>query len=92
MGRPERAKFNLDELRRRKFKLVLCLGRSVVTIAFAEPPDGVDREFLLTLQANAGTGGKSEDVFGLNLLPGAGILRSHAIGAAKQNTTCQQSK
>jgi hypothetical protein len=69
VGRSERAEFDLDELGRCKLKFVLCLRRSVVTIAFSEPPDGVDREFLLTLQANAGTGGKSKNLLGFNVLP-----------------------
>ena len=65
VGRSERAEFDLDELGRRKFEFIFCLGRRIVTIALAEPADAVDREFLLTFKANAGSGGKSKNVFGL---------------------------
>ena len=89
MGRSKRAKFDLDELGRREFEFILGLGRGVVTVAFAEPADGLDREFLLTLKANAGTGGKSKNIFGLNVLPGTGILRSRATGATRR-TRCSR--
>ena len=83
VGRSKRAEFDLDELGRGKFELVLCLGGGVVTVALAEPADGVDRDFLLALQSDAGTGGESEDVFGFDLFPGSGVLRARASGAAK---------
>jgi hypothetical protein len=62
MGRPERAELDLDELGRRKFEFVPGLGRRVVTIALAEAADAVDGEFHFTLEANAGPGGKSENI------------------------------
>jgi hypothetical protein len=85
VGRAERAEFDLDELGRRKFEFVFCLGRSIVAIAFAEPANAVDREFLLTLKANAGPGGKSKNVLGLDIAPGAGVIG--ARGAAAQKKT-----
>ena len=63
-----------------------------MSVAFAEPTDGVDGELFLTLKANAGTGGKSEDVFGLNVLPGTGILGVRAADATEQDTRYQQSQ
>ena len=74
VGRSERAEFDLDELRRREFEFVLGLGRGVMTIALAEPADRVDGEFLLALQPDAGAGGESENVLGLELAPGTGVL------------------
>ena len=78
VGRSERAKLDLYELSWRKFELVLGLGRGVVTAALAEPPDGVGGEFLLALKADTGAGGKSEDVFGLEVTPGACVLGSRS--------------
>ena len=74
MGRTQRPEFDLDELRRREFEFVFGLGRGVVAVTLAEPADGVDGEFLLALQADAGAGGKSENVFGFEFAPGTGIL------------------
>jgi len=63
-----------------------------VTIALAEPADGIDREFFFALKANAGTGSESKDVFGFNILPGTGILCSRTTGATKQDTRYHQSQ
>src|SRR6202035_256813 len=62
VGRSERTEFDLDELGRRKLELVFGFGRRVAAVALAEPGDGVDGEFLLALEADAGAGGKSENV------------------------------
>src|SRR5439155_195399 len=74
VGRTERAEFDLNELRWREFELVLGLGGGVVTVALAEPADGVDGELLLTLKADAGAGGKSKNVLGFDLAPGACVV------------------
>ena len=84
VGRSERAEFDLDELGRGKFELVFGLGRRVVAIALAEPANAVDGEFLLAFKANAGTGGKSKNVFGLDIAPGAGILRVRGAAITKK--------
>ena len=83
MDRPQRTEFDLDELRRREFKLVLCFGRTVATIALAEPGDGVDREFLFALKADARAGGKSKNVFGFNIVPGACVLGARRAATPK---------
>src|SRR4029077_10024432 len=84
VGRSERAELDLDELRRRKFEFVFCLGRRVVAIALAEPADAVDREFLLTLKTNAGTDGESKNVLGLYVLPRTGILCPRSAAPPKK--------
>src|SRR3984893_4048514 len=84
MCRSQRAELDLDERGRRKFKLVFGLGRGIVTIALAEPADGVDRDFLLTLKADAGAGGKSKNILGLEVVPGACIVGARGSVAPKQ--------
>src|SRR5260370_7307357 len=84
MCRSERAKLDLDELGRRKFKLVFSHGRGVVTIALAEPADGVGRDFLLALEANAGAGGKSKNILGLEVAPGACVVGTRGTAAPEQ--------
>src|SRR5258705_13570169 len=85
VGRSDRAEFDLDELGRGKFEFVFRLGRRVVAIALAEPANAVDGEFLLALKTNAGTGGKSKNVFCLDIVPGIRILP--ARGAARPKET-----
>ena len=84
VDRSERAEFDLDELGRGKFELVFGLGRRVVAIALAEPANAVDGEFLLAFKANAGPGGKSKNVFGLDIAPGAGVLGARGAATAKK--------
>src|SRR5712675_191411 len=86
VGRSERAELDLDELRRGKFELVLGLGRGIVTIALAEAPDAVDREFLLALEPDAGPGGKAKDVFGLDIAPGTCVLGARSPAARERKT------
>ena len=90
MRRSERAEFDLDELGRGKFKFVFGLGRRVVAIALAEPADAVDGEFLLALKANAGTGGKSKNVFCLDIVPGTCILRARGAARPKETSGCAE--
>jgi hypothetical protein len=55
-----------------------------MTIALAEPADGVDRDFLLALKADAGAGGKSENILGLEVVPGACVVGARGSAAPKQ--------
>jgi hypothetical protein len=55
-----------------------------VTIALAEAADAVDGEFLFTLKANAGPGGKSKNILGLDVLPGTGILGARGAAPPKK--------
>jgi hypothetical protein len=57
-----------------------------VTISLAEPADAIDGKFLLTLQTNAGAGGKSENVFGFDFAPGACVLGARRAAAPKQTS------
>jgi hypothetical protein len=84
--RSERAEFDLDELVRGKLVFVFGLGRGVVAVTFAEPADGVDREFLLALKTDAGAGGKSKNVLGLDLAPGACVLGAVPLNEKAQAT------
>jgi hypothetical protein len=55
-----------------------------MTIALAEPADGVDRDFLLALKADAGAGGKSKNILGLEVVPGACVVGARGSAAPKQ--------
>src|SRR6266481_7607143 len=90
MRRSERAEFDLDELARGKFEFVFRLGRRVVAIALAEPANAVDGEFLLALKANAGTGGKSKNIFCLDIAPGIRILRARGAARPKKTSDCAE--
>src|SRR4029077_9496483 len=74
VGRSERAELDLHELGGREFVLVLGLGRRVMAVALAEPANGIDGEFLLALDADAGTGGKAKNILGFNLEPAARVV------------------
>src|SRR6202011_2600026 len=71
---------DLDELARRELELVFRLGRRVMAVTLAEPGDGVDGEFLLALKPDAGAGGKSKNVLGLDVAPGAGVIGAGGAG------------
>src|SRR5258706_11063633 len=90
VGRSERAEFDLDELGRGKFEFVFGFGRRVVAIALAEPANAVDGEFLLALKANAGTGGKSKNVFCLDIAPGTRILCARGAARPKKTSGCAE--
>src|SRR6266446_591432 len=92
VGRSERAEFDLDELGRGKFEFVFCLGRRIVAIALAEPANAVDGEFLLAFKANAGTGGKSKNVFCLDIAPGTRILGARSAARPKNTSDCAEHK
>jgi hypothetical protein len=79
-------------LRRREFEFVFGLCRGVVAVALAEPADGVDGEFLLALQADAGAGGEPENVLGFEFAPGTGILgaRRAALPEGKSGHRAQR--
>jgi len=57
-----------------------------VAIALAESAKAVDGEFLLTLKANARPGGKSKNVFCLDIAPGTCILRARGAACPKKKS------
>jgi hypothetical protein len=82
--RAERAKFDLDELGGRELVLIFGFGPGIVAITFAKPADAIDGKFLLALDADARAGGEAENVFGLDFLPGLGVLGARSATKAEQ--------
>src|SRR4029077_7779844 len=87
----KRAELELDVLVRRVLELELRFGCGIAAIALAKPADGVDREFLLAFEPDAGAFGEAEDVLGLDLveLQGCALLRANRGGAAETEQTCR---
>jgi hypothetical protein len=83
--RPQRAKLDLDELRRCEFEFIFGFAGTIAAFALAETADGIDRELLLTLQPDAGAGGEAEDVLGFDVAPGGVVVRPS--GAALHHDT-----
>ena len=83
VGRAERAELDLNELRGRELVLIFGFGRGVVAVPFAKPADAIDGKFLLPFDTDAGAGGEAENVFCLDLVPGACVPGACVVSALK---------